>query len=249
MTLAEPNPATKRGVSGRYLRPPAPLFFPEGADVPEGLDHKLKLIELFQSVMLALGEGALVGSDMFLYWDPTNPRKCLAPDLCVRMGSPALILKTWKTWEQGAPHVGVEVVSDYDRGDGPFGEKLERYRQAGIAEVVRFDPEARETPLRLWDLLDGDLVERDLSTPEARVCDALGFYWCVVEDARLGRKLRLARDAKGTDLLPTPEESERAAKEAALAAKEAALAAKEAALAAKEAALARIAELEEKLAR
>jgi hypothetical protein len=40
-------------------------------------------------------------------------------------------------------------------------EKLERYRQAGIAEVVRFDPEARERSLRLWDLLDGDLVAEE----------------------------------------------------------------------------------------
>ena len=107
---------------------------------------------------------------------------------------------------------------------------------------MRFDPEARENPLRLWDLIDGDLVERDPLDPESRRCDALRLYWCVRSSATLGPTLRLARDAEGTDLLPTPEE-------AALAAKDAALADKDAALADKDAALARVRELEALLAK
>jgi hypothetical protein len=77
-----------------------------------------------------------------------------------------------------------------------------------------------ECPLRLWDLLDGDLVERDITVPDARLCDALGLYWCTVSDAELILALRLARDAAGTELLATPAETrdaERIAKEAALA--------------------------------
>jgi hypothetical protein len=127
------------------------------------------------------------------------------------------------TWKLGAPEVGVEIVSDYDRAEGPFARKLERYRQAGIVEVVRFDSEDEERPLRLWDSFDGDLVERDLGDPEAFHCDALSLYWCIKQDPELGRLLRLARDARGEDLVLTPEEAERAAKEAERAAKEAAL--------------------------
>jgi hypothetical protein len=107
--------------------------------------------------------------------------------------------------------VGVEIVSDRDRAEQPLSEKLERYRQAGIAEVVRFDAEDPGRPLRLWDLLEGDLVERDLTAPDARFCDALRLYWCVASNAALGATLRLARDAAGTELLPTVGEARDAA--------------------------------------
>jgi hypothetical protein len=224
MALAEPNPRTNRGLASRYLRPPAPLNFPEEEQVGESVDHKLRVVALWQSVTQALGDGALVASDQFLYWDPTDPKKCLAPDLAVRMGTPSVILKTWKTWERGAPHVGVEIVSDWDRSQGPFAQKLERYRQAGIAEVVRFDDADAATPLRFWDLLDGDLVERDLTKEDVRFCDALGLYWSVVGDPVLGATLRLARDPEGKELLRTPIEE-------------------------RDAALSRIAELEAELAR
>jgi Uma2 family endonuclease len=213
------------------------------------------LIVLQLSAEQELGDRALVTSDQFLYWDPTDPQKCLAPDLAVRIGAPPGLPPTWKTWELGAPHVGVEIVSDWDRSQGKFEKKLARYRQAGILEVVRFDAESRKEPLRLWDLFDGDLVERDPTDPKALLSDALGLYWCIRVDPTLGPMLRLAHDPAGKDLVLTPEEAALAAKDAALAAKDAALAAKDAALAAKDAALAandaalaRIAELEAELA-
>ena len=81
---------------------------------------------------------------------------------------------------------------------------------------MRFDPEDDDEPLRLWDLFDGDLVERELGAREAFLCDALGLYWCVATDPELGRVLRLGRDQGCQSLLPTPEEAERAAKEVAL---------------------------------
>ena len=62
----------------------------------------------------------------------------------------------------------------------------------------------------------------DPTDPEALRCDALGLYWCVREDSRLGRTLRLARDPAGTDLLPTPAEAERARAEVERARAEAA---------------------------
>jgi hypothetical protein len=95
--------------------------------------------------------------------------------------------------------VGVEVASDWDKTDSTTEEKIERYRQAGIAEVVRFDPDEKDTRLRLrfWDLVEGDMVERDPADPEARRCDALGCYWCVVEGGPLDPTLRLAREKDG----------------------------------------------------
>lgn len=246
MALSLPIPAPRPG--RRYLRPPAPLVFPSGADVPESDRHKRIIVVLWQSVLAAFGNRALVASDMFLYWDPTNPKRCLAPDLMVRVGTEPESLQSWKTWDKGAPHVGVEIVSDWDRAEMRVEEKLERYRQVGILEVVRYDPENRATPLRLWDLFDGDLVERDLADPEAYRCDALGLYWCIHDDATLGPTLRLARGSGCAELIPTPEEAERAAKQAALAEKQAILVEKQAEQTAKEAALAELAAVRARLA-
>jgi hypothetical protein len=242
MALALPTSVTPPRAARRYLRQPVPLYFPEEEKVPEGHVHWELLVTLWQSVRHALGDKALVTADQFLYWDPTNPKRCLAPDLAVRIGGPKVLVPTWKTWELGAPHVGVEIVSDWDRRTSTLEQKLERYRQAGIAEVVWFDSDAKEPRLRFWDLVEGDLVERDLTDPEAQRCDAIGFYWCVVHDARLGSTLRMARDREGREILPTPTEE-------ALVVLDAARAAREVERAEKEAALARVAELEAELAR
>ncbi|HEX6272057.1 MAG TPA: Uma2 family endonuclease [Polyangiaceae bacterium] len=236
--MSQSSSVTSRRPARRYLRAPVPIHFPAGEHVPETGFHTERKRLLWESVRSALGSGALVSSDQFLYWDATNPRKCLAPDLAVRVGAPRELLDSWKTWERGAPHVAVEIVSDWDASEKVMGDKLERYRQAGIPEVVRFDPTEPADQLRIWDLVDGDLVERDPTDPEARRCDALGLYWVVRHDAEIRLTLRLARDPRGNDLLLTPAEAERAAKEVERAAKEAEQAAKEAAMAAKDEALA-----------
>jgi Uma2 family endonuclease len=231
LPLASPSPRSARC----YLRPPVPLFFPEVELMPEGRWHRLATEALAQSIEHELSRQVLVSCDQFLYWDPTNPKRRLAPDVALRLGSPSELLSPWKTWERGAPHVGVEVVSPPDASDLRLEEKLERYRQAGVTEVVRYDHDALERPLRIWDLIDGDLVERDLTDPEGLRCDALGFYWRVYPDPELGTTLRLTRDREGKQLVMTPAEADRAR----LAAEHAA----------KDAALARIAELEAELAR
>jgi Uma2 family endonuclease len=233
-----------------YVRTPEPLYFPTEEEVPETKRHRKLANLLFEIIERAFEGRALVACDQFLYWDPAEPGKKLAPDVAARLGAcEGERLDSWKTWRLGAPEVGVEIVSASDQSELVFAEKLARYRQAGVLEVVRFDPESVERPLRLWDLLDGDLVERELGRPEALFCDALGAYWCVVREPKLGPALRLATDPTGQSLLPTPEEAERAAKEAERAAKEAERAAKEAALDERDRALSRIAELEAELQR
>ena len=225
------------------MRPPAPLHFPVEAAVPETRRHLLLRTALFFSLRHAFGERAVLSSDQFLYWDPTDPTQCLAPDVAVRLGVAPAELDVWKTWELGAPEVAVEIVSQHDRAERVFEDKLERYRRAGIGEVVRFDPEQPAKPLRLFDLHDGDLVERVLEPGgEAYRCDALGLYWVVRGDRELGPALRLARDAAGVELILTPEEAERAGKEAERVEKEAERAEKQAAQA-------RVRELEAELAR
>jgi hypothetical protein len=240
--VAEAGTLPRLRAERRYLRTPLPLHFPVEQRVPEGDAHFRRRILLYLSLRRELYGRGLVSSDQFVYWDATDPTKCLAPDVAVRLGSWSDEIKSWKTWEWGAPHVGVEIVSDSDEAEHDFSEKLERYSRAGIGEVVRFDPSRAARPLRLWDLLSGDLVERDLADPKALHCDALGLYWCAREDPTLGLTVRLCRDPEGNELVPTPEEAERWAKEAERSAKEAERSAKETALL-------RIAELEAELSR
>lgn len=233
-------PAAPRRVPRRYLREPVPLHFPVEEQVPESRLHRILIDRLCDSLERELGETVLLSSDQFLYWDPTDPTKCLAPDVAVRLGGPSLVLKSWKTWEHGAPHLGIEIVSDMDASERHVEPMLERYRKAAIAEVVRFDPKPRrrERPLRIWDLFEGDLVERDPTDPEFLRCDTLGLFWSTPVDPKLGPTLRLARDVTGRELLPTSKEAEASGRSDV-----------EAERVAKEAALARIAELEAALAK
>lgn len=191
----------------RYLRSPVPLIFPTDEEVPEHKLHVELRTALYQLIQLGLGDRVIVGTEQFVYYDAADPRQCLAPDVMVWVGAPDEIFGCWKVWERGAPHVAVEVVSPSDAPPAPWREKLSRYRRCGVGEVVRFDPLSEADKLRIWDRVQGDLVERDLASPDGQRCDALGLYWCLSSDPVLGTMLRLARDPGGQDLLPTPSEA------------------------------------------
>ncbi|MET0790578.1 MAG: Uma2 family endonuclease [Polyangiaceae bacterium] len=181
------------------------LHFPEQAEVPETKDHLELRTLLYQFLMLAFSEVAKVGSEQFVYWDPTDTKACVAPDAFVRFGAPDERFRSWKVWEHGAPHVAVEIVSDSDRPE--WGRKLERYRRMGVSELVTFDPEFPEQPLRIWDFVGDDLLERTLLEPCAK-SQHLGGYWLAVEVPRKGLTLRLSHDEHGEHLFPTSAEAE-----------------------------------------
>ena len=93
---------------------------------------------------------------------------------------------------------------------------------------MRFEADDEQSPLRLWDNVDGDLVERDPSAPDFSRSDVLGAYWVIDREPKKGRVwLRLAHDAAGKKLILTPvehAEAERERAEARLVALEAELA-------------------------
>lgn len=189
----------------RYIRAPRPLHFPEHEQVPETKLHLELRTMLWQFLKLAFESSALIGCDQFVYWDAANPRLSLAPDAFVRLGGPDELFRTWKVWERGAPHVAIEIISDHDARDRNWAAKLHAYRQLGVRELVRFDPEASEGQLRVWDRIENDLTERE--PPSAPTpSNVLPGFWLVQEDAKLGPSLRLSRDAAGSDLYLTPQE-------------------------------------------
>jgi len=71
-------------------------------------------------------------------------------------------------------------------------------------------------PIRVWDYVDGDLVEREIAIGEPVECGPFGLWWVVEEHPDLGPVLRLSRDAGGRDMLPTPKEAAGAERDAAL---------------------------------
>lgn len=200
----------------RHVREPEPLFFPSSEEMPETRRHLGLRTALFQILELAFADRATLGSEQFVYWDPTNPRACCAPDVMLRLGEPDEPFDNWKVWEWGAPHLAIEIVSASDADHGPWEQKLERYRSMGVLELVRFDPDDEETPFRIWDRPDFDLVERDRALPDFARCRTLDAYFCVKHDEKLGAMLRLARDVEGCDLFPTPAEARLRAEEARL---------------------------------
>jgi Uma2 family endonuclease len=176
--------------------------------MPESMVHLLARTFLFQLLQHALGPEHAVGSEQFVYWVATNPRRTLAPDVFVKLGVAQTLFKTWKCWLRGAPDLAVEVVSDSDEDPLGWDEKLARYAEMGVAEVVRFDPEARAGErLRVWDRMEEDLVERAVAG-DTSPCATLGWTWVVrpIDGAPVGLRLEAA---DGT-LVPSATEAARA---------------------------------------
>jgi len=192
---------------GRYLRKPRPLYFPTTEHVPETRRHYELRTALFQILKAAFSERATVGCDQFVYWNPQDPKACLAPDVMLRLGEPDAPFDSWEIWERGAPQLAVEILSKGDREKLSWKRKLERYAQTGIRELVRFDADKpAKKSLRIWDLFEGDLVERNPKAQNFFRCRTLGVFYDLRKDEKLGLVLGLARDGKGNDPLLTPDE-------------------------------------------
>jgi Uma2 family endonuclease len=130
----------------------------------------------------------------------------LAPDAFVHFGEPDSLFRSWKTWERGTLDVAVEIVGESEDSDRDVEAKVARYQRLGVTELVRFDPQATEQALRVWDRIGQELVERSLTALTAQ-SRCLPGYWVVVEDAKVGPALRLSRDAGATDLYLTEAEA------------------------------------------
>jgi Uma2 family endonuclease len=203
---------------------------------------------LFQLLAYVLRGRATVGSDQFIYYDASQPQACLAPDAYVKLGPPQSDVTSWKTWERGTPELAVEVVSRSDAPEEPWQGKLTRYHRLGVRELVRFD-QASVEQLRVWDYVDGDLVERRLVPNTPVACRTLGLWWVTTQSDELGPMLRLARDAEGRDLLKGELEAANEAREREAEARQREAKARQHEAEARQAAEARVRELEAELRR
>jgi Uma2 family endonuclease len=159
--------------------------------MPEGKTHLTLRTFLYQLLKFALGPSHSVGSEQFVYFNAANPKACLAPDAFVKSNVPETQFGTWKTWERGGPpDLAVEIVSPSEDAED-WDDKLARYFECGISELVRFDPAAPEgARLRVWDRIDDDLVERVVVGDRA-TCVTLSLGWVVAPVAEEPVGLRL----------------------------------------------------------
>ena len=191
-----------------YVRAPNPIHFPSEESLEDAVSETKRHLEVRTTLYLLMKDaiaGHAIGSDQFVYWDARDPQRCLSPDVFVKRGTTDALFDTWKVWERGVPELAVEIVSASDRRDHDWDDKMERYQASGIHEVVRFDPANASSPVRAWDRIEGDLIERSPGSSDLYECATLGLWW-VVAPSSFGPQLRLARDREGKDLLPTPDE-------------------------------------------
>jgi Uma2 family endonuclease len=177
----------------------------------QGAAHGLA-VELFVQVLRALlveqGRAAYVGWDVFVEWDPNDPRARVSPDAFILEGqAPEALPAMWQTWEPGCdpPRFALEIVSDKSRAKD-YDQSPLRYAALGAEELAIFDPEPRGEEayvLQLFRRTPRGQFLRAYAGSGPVESKALGA-WLVVTDG--GKKVRLARDAEGTDLVKTAEE-------------------------------------------
>lgn len=200
----------------RHKRALRPLVFPSSEPEDEKLGETKRHFELrtflYQVLKLALVPVNTVGSEQFVYWNASNPKRTCAPDAFVKLGVPDSAFEIWRTWLHGAPELVVEIASAHDRERLTWDEKLEHFHEMGVREILRFDVDAGPGErIKAWDRVEAaypdgdDLVEREVAG-DTTPCTTLGLHWVVAPAPELPLALRLARDADGRDLLLAPVE-------------------------------------------
>ena len=177
---------------------------------------------LYQLLKHVFGDASAVGADQFVYWDGEDPKKRLAPDVFVKLGVKDSLFDSWKTWEHGAPELCVEVLSPSDTGEYlPLKTKMTRYRALGVRELVLFDLELEAgRRLRVFDRIDGDLVERVVdgeATPCVVLSEASGvaYDWFLAPADDIPLALRL--NERGVPIATLAEQVDAARADAARA--------------------------------
>jgi Uma2 family endonuclease len=256
MSVTRSTSPPARSVQGlRYLEERPPIVFPEEERVPESNRHFELRVLLYLLLRDTYAERFTVGSDQFMYFDAEDPSQSVAPDIYVRLELSPQPITSWKVWERGVPEVAAEFVSKSDSGHRAWQYKLARYARLGVSEVVRFDPNDEQRPLRIWDRVDGPLVEREVSGRRAPSL-VLDHDWLVAPAEQWDCALRIVREGvvvpTSRELVQVAEERarvERQAREVERQAREVERQAREVERQAREVAEARVRELEAELAR
>jgi|HubBroStandDraft_6_1064221.scaffolds.fasta_scaffold159867_2 Uma2 family endonuclease len=233
--------APNRGSSLRHEVDPYPRswFIEDDEKVPQARSHYLcggRLEGLLLGWKNRSGRDVQVGRELALRWDEKAPQVGVDPDVYVVEPPPPEgdRVTSLKTWQPGhhPPLLAVEVVSTTRPGKD-YGSSPLKYGASGTQELWVFDPElcgpkAQEGPFRIqvWRRSEQGKLTRVYAGEGPVYSEAIDGWVFVVDE---GRALAIADDEAGTRGWLTPEETERAAKEAAQAAAAGERVAKEAA--------------------
>jgi Uma2 family endonuclease len=179
----------------------------------------------------------LVASDNFFAWMESEPNVRVSPDVYLLDDAPPPPWpKMWQTWLPGhkPPRWALEIVSGDWKKD--YEENPLKYAHLGTRELVIFDPHAADSAPNGNGHGNGDdsgtatrvrlqVYRRDADGAFVRAYRGDGparseelDAWVVIRREEGMAIPRLARDAAGTDLVPTEEEATRAAEDARRAA-------------------------------
>ena len=142
----------------RTGRPPAPddgVYYPTPCEVlpPEGMIHFVPQSYMQSALETWLDDpDTLVASQMFIYYEPGNPRVFVAPDVYVIPNVGNDIRNSYFLWlEPEVPTFAMEVTSpSTHRRDRGFKRNL--YESWGVLEYWQYDPHG----IHLTPLLQGN---------------------------------------------------------------------------------------------
>ncbi len=184
-----------------------PIYYPVSDGMPMS-DSQLggaEMVRITQTLQdwYADVSDVYVWMNMFVYFEPGNPRAAVSPDVFVAIGAdkePDRIV--YFVWREGIPPTVVfEVLSSntHRRDQGP---KLETYQRMGVKEYVLYDPhlEFMDPPLQMNRLEAGVYRRLEPDITGAFPSDALGLHLRLVE-----QRLRFFRSDTG-EMLRSPAE-------------------------------------------
>jgi Uma2 family endonuclease len=219
-------------------------YLTDEEDMGQSVEQGHDIQEVRSSLRVLARERAwartLVASDNFFAWIESEPNVRVSPDVYLLDDAPPPPWpKMWQTWLPGhkAPRWALEIVSDDWKKD--YEENPLKYAHLGTRELVIFDPHAADVApggnghgngngsgdaprvrLQVYRRdADGAFVRTYHGNGPARSEELDAWVLCRREE---GMAIpRLARDAAGTDLVPTEEEATRAAEDGRRAADDA----------------------------
>jgi Uma2 family endonuclease len=204
------------------------LEFPESDGKPMGETgiHVNQILALYGALRLffRFRVDVYAGANMFIYYEPTDPRQNFCPDVFAAFGVASGERRTWKAWEEGKiPDVMIEITSKSTRREDTR-EKRALYEDLGVREYFLFDPLHEYLKPRLqgyrsvdgrFELLNGDPLYSEVLGLELRVKDddRLHFF-----DPERGRWLLINEELSDyADEVAARAEAERARAEEAAA--------------------------------
>jgi Uma2 family endonuclease len=160
------------------------LEFPESDGEPMGETgiHVNQILALYGALRLffRFTPDVYVGANMFVYYEPTDPRQNFCPDVFAVFGVHPGERRTWKTWEEGKVlDVIIEITSKSTRREDTR-EKRALYEDLGVREYFLFDPLHEYLKPRLqghrlvagrFEPMSGDVLMSEVLGLELRVKD------------------------------------------------------------------------------